>query len=865
MPGHFTHIYTARRVADHLITGHFPDWPQAGSSLLKHDPAACGAIMRKWEKFTAIGAIGPDLFYFSQDYNGLPLGPLSDELMLSLATYYFLDAAKENDYEPLLIILDQVNATLAALLRFLIKLQKIWQQFVDGWNQTIGPIVADIQNLADALTGGLLSEFGVVLDELKLALKTIAEEELLTFVDIFTNFNTCVQKGFDEKLFLWSDISHYRRPSALCQAFVKEADDLAAAGQKEHAEQFLAFALGYITHLGTDTVAHSFVNEQCGGPFRNHPQRHHLIENHIDSWNYSQTGPDGALTPDPWGHTDTYPDASMSALWFAVQMTPDAPHGKQRPDPLPDDPNARQKALDVDGEMPDWMANSIVNAMMNTFTDPAEHPHIFQGDGFQSTIDAGLLTKIIEDVTGSGPDRPFPELLKDIVPPPPFPVRNGFPLPWQVKTIYKIMITFYRLSFNGTWELEKPRKPDFIIFPPPSDIENLLQPPDLSGIDPSNPVDDICGLFIALVQWAIKNIDAAIKLAEDLIKMLASPASYPLRLGLYELAMMVWDVVMKTHEVLAHSAYVSPHAEQHYPDGELRLPNEIDAPLITLGGTVDAAFRAALAAAFDPLGNLDQDQNVIGIGYSVSDPNYPYYPVLRYRTDGSVEGWEFHRPWAWPDQSRAQVKGAKDTLKNMPPETYDPNASFGEGPPGPYKPLRPGPYAPMTMPNVFFRLDAPVDEETRSAYEQAQTPFETDQLNEEHLSPRRLGISPLGDPIPFSAHLIGQLVNDTGYSTQFNLDSDRAFAYLTWDWIRNDPNAPGGSETGILGLSYATPQVPPEESPEKPGWATGQPVAAPIQRSTEPASAIPSASSAAHQIRRPAGPLEVTSDFGYWR
>ena len=31
----------------------------------------------------------------------------------------------------------------------------------------------------------------------------------------------------------------------------------------------LAFALGYMTHVGTDTVAHSFVNAQCGGPFRN--------------------------------------------------------------------------------------------------------------------------------------------------------------------------------------------------------------------------------------------------------------------------------------------------------------------------------------------------------------------------------------------------------------------------------------------------------------------------------------------------------------------------------------------------------------------------------------------------------------------
>jgi hypothetical protein len=104
-----------------------------------------------------------------------------------------------------------------------------------------------------------------------------------------------------------------------------------------------------------------------------------------------------------------------------------------------------------------------------------------------------------------------------------------------------------------------------------------------------------------------------------------------------------------------------------------------------------------------------------------------------------------------------------------------------------YKPLRPGPYPVGTKPDVFFRLGAPVDAPTRLSYEKAQTPWDTDQLNEQHLG-GRLPISPLGDPIPFSIHLIGQLTNNTGYSTQFNLDSDRGFAYLTWDWIRNNPD-----------------------------------------------------------------------------
>src|SRR5262249_22744108 len=102
-----------------------------------------------------------------------------------------------------------------------------------------------------------------------------------------------------------------------------------------------------------------------------------------------------------------------------------------------------------------------------------------------------------------------------------------------------------------------------------------------------------------------------------------------------------------------------------------------------------------------------------------------------------------------------------------------------------FKPLTAGPYPIGTQPDVFFRTDAPVDEQVRREYEGCQTPWETDLLNIEVLGRRGLGFSPLGDPIPFSCHLIRQVANDTGYSTQWNLDSDRAFAYLTWDWIRN--------------------------------------------------------------------------------
>jgi hypothetical protein len=821
MPGHFTHIYTARRVADLLQSPEFTDWPGIpGNDLLaKYPPEFCGKVMQDWEKFTAVGAIGPDLFFFSQDWTNDFLGPRSDLIMLALATYYYFDAAAEDDWEPLLVILAEVNSTMAGIIRFLIQLDKIWQDFVKGWNRTIGPLVDTLADLADDLTGGILSELQTVLEELLLAIKNLGEEWITTYAGIWDMMNTVVQKGYPEENFLWSDMTHYRRTSATCQALVRQAEKL-HDGTKDGGDQFqqfFAFALGYIVHVGTDVVAHSFVNEQCGGPYRDHPTRHHLIENHIDAWNYRQSGAGGTIPPDPWGRTEDYPDLSMSALWFLVQLTPQDPHGKQRP-VLTGDPDTDKQNLDVDGEMPMWMAEGIVAALMEAFNDHP-HPKIYKGSAFQTTIDQALLTNIVKDVTGHGINTPFDEVLEGIAPAPAFDVPEGFPLPWEVATAYRLMITLYKLNFSGSWELQKPRMPDFIIVPPLSDFTNLAQPPDFSGVNSSNPIEDACDVFIALVEWIVKEVEDAITLVGDLIKMVLSPDTFLIRLGLYELAMKIWDVAQKTHNVMTHTGIHIPHGEQRYEDNnELRLPNEIDLPLITLGGTIDGAFLAALQDAIDPFGNLDTDTSVI-VSHSVHDQNYPYYPVLRYRPGHDPEDWEHHRPWAYPAISEFTTDGDHNSHTPTPTELYNPFASDASAvttdqngnaiPIRSHKPTRPGPYREGTTPDeVFFRTTAGHNEAGRAAYESAQTPWQTDRINEALIGRDSKGISPLGDPVPFSAYLIGRLANPTNYATQFNLDADRAYAYLTWDWIRD----PKGDATTKLGVHFHPPIVSPEQA-----------------------------------------------------
>jgi hypothetical protein len=837
MPGHFTHIYTARRVADLLASGNFTDWPDlggGGDAVAGYDPKTCGELMQKWEKFTAIGAIGPDLFFFFEDWNWDVLGPYSDDIMLALAVYYFFDAANDDDWEPVLKILDQVNSTLAGIIRLLIWLQKKWSDFVKVWDKTIGPLVDVVGEIADDLTGGILSEFGDAVQQLLNAIETVGVQEITTYAGLWSLMNTVVAKGYQENSFLWSDMTHYRRTSATCQALVHQAELLldGSDGAQDRHDQFLAFTMGYITHVGTDTIAHSFVNEQCGGPYRDHPTRHHLIENHIDARNYEQTGPGGTIPQDPWGKTDAYPGASSSALQFAValDLNHDNPHnsdaaqqygwtqtreGWARPDPLPDDHDDQKAAVDIDGEMPDWMANAIVAALIETFADHP-HPLICQGDAYQQQIDQGKLTSVVESVTGHGLDRPFQELLNDIAPPPPFAVPRGFPLPWEVATAYRLMITVYKLNFNGGWELPKPRQPDFVIVPPLSDFTNLFQPPDFSGVNSDNPIEDACDIFVALVQWIVKELAAAVKGIGDLIKMELSPWTFPVREGLYKLAMKLWDVATKTHEVMAHTGVFMPHTEQRYPDnGELMWPNEIDLPLVTLGATIDGTFKQALADALDPFGAVDRSQDVI-VSHSVRDPNMPYYPVLQFHPDCHPspddpclpDEWEYHRPWAYPVTSEWE-SGGHNTEGLTPTETYDPSKCHQQpGPPGAFKPMRPGPYPEGTTPDqVFFRTNAGFDAEARYQYENSQSPWQTDELNEQLIGQARRRVSPLGDPVPFSAYLIGRLVNDTDYQTQFNLDADRAYAYLTWDWIRRQDTPPKGKTS--MNFSYQLPVVPP--------------------------------------------------------
>jgi len=831
MPGPFTHIYTARRVADFLMSpevtedfirrndGKLLDEQQLVPELLAQlGRQQCADAMNNWPKFAATGAIGPDLFFWLQDYNNIAIP--CDEIMLAMSLLYYLDdqGRLDNPYDGLLLILAEVSDTWASILRFIIKLDQIWQKFLAVWNATIGPILDKAGQVIDDLTGGLFSALGAAFSELKNDLLSLAEEELLTEGDIFGWFSLKMRKGYDEQAFVWSDQTHYRRTSVVPARLIAHARTMLQSDDtltREHGEQLLAFALGWVCHVGTDVIEHSFVNEQCGGSFRTHWQRHHLIENHIDAWNYQCTG-NGTLPADDFvGWQKSYPSVADSALYFAVQIPqnidtlPDAEKQGDLRKPLPDgtdraSQDERKKLLDTDGALPLWLAETIVQVFIEVFADPeteggnkelqdslaegrVPHPRNLIGQPFQDAlhVSTDLIGKWLGILGIDNVGMALDDLRKIIAPDPPASipkVPEGFPFPWEVMTAYRFMLSWFKRQYISTMDMDRPEPPT-IFTPPSSDYD--FGPPDFSGVNPNDdPISQVCEALLALLDWVWKSLEKAGQLIYDIVKSAASAATWPAREALYEgIILPLWEAAEDIRMVLVHLGYMMPQSEQHYDDGNLKRPNEIDEELIKLGHTVDSAFQEALAAAWDPLGNLDKDPALTNVGVrNVLGALNPWLPVRvtkgqRPPLIPAIIGddvVEYQRPWGFPDRTNDRNQNRAGNFLETPLTVA-------------------GPYPTDTMPDQLLETNAPISNTARQLYEDAGCPADTDLYTQAfvlHHGDGRFGegnypdTNPLGDPVIFSTYLIGQIADNPKFLSSFNLDADRGYGYLCWDWVR---------------------------------------------------------------------------------
>lgn len=559
MPGPYIHMSSAKHTAAQLARGAYkppgsdridPSW--AGQNLQQ-----LAAIMQAKPNFTAIGAIGPDLFFFLPD---------------------FRDAGGV-----------VTSSVLIRILEFLEDLYSKLDPYISKYEHYLGPISEDTAEEMSRLTGGLSEIVGDISGELSAILITALEDFVTKQRDWWEFFSLGLNKGYDDQAYFWSDMLHYRDTGIFGRALWQAADTMKDDGVR-------AYALGYLTHIATDVTGHAFVNSISGGPFRQHWQRHHLVENHMDARWY-------LLDPLHPASNGQYPEWTESALYFDIAFKEDG--GVVARPPYPTGETLREKwtrrrVLDLDSELPDSIANALLDAMMQTFYQGQPHP------------------KILRDNDG----RPSPELIKEA---------------------YRLLFLYLKLSSVDGFSHEPPPPPELfpnLDFPTLSDPSS--SPP--GSADGGSFWDDLLDFILALVAVIAYIVEVAVYLATLPWAILADVVTYPLRLGLYyALELPLFHLLKTFRAVLVMTGYMAP------------MHDEIASGLVHVGMPDVTTFQSVLDGMADVFGGLDAPPPAVG-ETPYRDPSYPHY----HPQDEFRHPWQYpdsHTEWMYPGPGERATAG----------------------------------------------------------------------------------------------------------------------------------------------------------------------------------------------------------------
>jgi len=200
-----------------------------GGELAKHIEAA--------PKFAALGAVGPDLLYYTET---------STKLVSAVASIY-----------------SAINSLTSILERFAgLAKDAGMPNSAERLNQLAHVAELDFKSVESMLTSALV------------ALNNEVNGTILT--------PSKIQQDSPETDWKWGDLLHWRGADF--------ADYLFDSAQNSKTSVFIAYALGYKTHVAADTVGHAYVNQVVGGPSRAFPMRHHVAENFMDAHAYRNRG-----------------------------------------------------------------------------------------------------------------------------------------------------------------------------------------------------------------------------------------------------------------------------------------------------------------------------------------------------------------------------------------------------------------------------------------------------------------------------------------------------------------------------------------------------------------------------------------------
>jgi hypothetical protein len=694
MPGWYIHMDAARAAISGLEAN-----PRA-AAIFGADTGPSAAELRSIVEnnsaYFALGAIGPDIFFLLPDFKPPTGTALWGAANLTRGLFQWWD-----------------------------------DNFLGPYESELGPIAMNSADQVDALTGGLASTLTGIFSRAAKFLRDFKLVLITRQYDIYGFLGSGAQNAFDEQTFFWSDMLHYRKTYDFAHRLWTDAVANGDDGQK-------AFALGWMSHLATDVTGHCFVNEKCGGPYRLHWQRHHLIENHMDAKVYDSEH----------GGQDCYNMLSCSALHLWIKFNPDGTSKYNCltwPQPLPNyqtgdktpDILDRKSLWDQDSVMPQDLADFIASALKAVYND--------------STT-----------ATNVGANAGVPKIIQSIVP----SRTDGYPTGEDIVNTYWWLYKYVRWTTTDYYKIRRPEPPDVIIiqpFPsPPGSGDSDPGPGAGSTTDTHDDVDHALAI-LAWLEYIVQCLEYPVTV---LIGIITSAGTAPIREVLYEtLEVPLYNAWLTVHWYLAMTGFVMPMA------------SEINPGLMTLGCSVLdtwAGIEASLADLYGGLQGTINPDEPSGHGLNLEYPrdvcmdsatlvqtavNEAFNRPCAWDTSAPSE---FTRPWRFPLKNNAGVP--------LPVETPLTVAS---------------PYTAMQDATVLLG-NSPGDNDARINFESCASEGATILLAQTAIANNQH----LGNPVDYSAYLMARLTrDDAGDATHlirnFNLDSDRGYGYLCWDWLRS--------------------------------------------------------------------------------
>jgi Zinc dependent phospholipase C len=611
-----------------------------------------------------------------------------------------------------------------------------WDEvFLGPYESALGPIGDNLSDEINALTGGLKDEIEAIFGDAMKLLKNFILRLILEQYDFFGVLSSGLQSAFDEQTFFWSDMLHYRETYRFGAELWRRASELPDAEQRGRCQ---AFALGWMTHLATDVTGHAFVNEKAGGPYRLHWQRHHLVENHMDSLVYNTEHGSQAI----------YQEMSNAALHLWLAFNPDGSSRNDffQPEPNPPYPDGdhsadivgRHAVWDVDSDMPEDLAQFL-----------------------SDTLKAVFVPSLTTDPTG--PVACCPTIISTLDQRTPIQ-GNGYAEKDDIVGAYWWLFKYLKWVTTDYYSIRRPDPPDaFVIpsFPSPPGSGDSDPGPGASS-DESVP-EDVLDFLLLLLAWTEYIGEIMIWPAAVVAGIVAGSLTYGLRELLYEyFELPLYNLWLAIHTYLAMTGYVMP------------MPGEINPGLTTLGVAVGDNWVATVAAmgTFDggvtpstlPTSGAESTKEGYPRDVLVDPPSWLTSIVSGFGigappVNGQMPS-EYTRPWRFP-----LTDNEGNAVDTEQPSTV------------------PGPYELGQDANVLFGA-APGSNDARRVLESAINEADTIEKVRELL---RLG-EHLGDPVDYAAYVIAGLTRDGVTDKEianFNLDADRGYAYLAWDWVRD--------------------------------------------------------------------------------